>query len=117
MKRAVFLGLVLICIVVSWFLNGTKNTIDTGLKAGIEGMLLDNGRFPARPVWWQDDSVLAVGVIKKSDNHDQDAITVCSIAKEHGVTELLVEIYDILEIQQSDNWVRIGSANCAALVQ
>ncbi|WP_027856147.1 hypothetical protein [Marinobacterium jannaschii] len=117
MKRTLIILLVAACVGITIYLNKSSDQLSLSTKSEVEKSVLGLPTFPARPVWWQNDSVLAVGVVKKSDNHDQDAVTVCKIAKEHGVTDLLVEIYDIVEIQQNDNWTRIGSANCAAMAQ
>ena len=103
------------CIVVTWYFQKSTNLLSPDTKIMIEEAILNTDKFPARPVWWQDDSVLAVGVVKVQKNHDLDAADVCGIAAKHGVYDVLVEIYDVERIQRESDWVRIGSANCATL--
>ena len=115
MKRNIIILLIAASVAVTVYINSTKTLLEPEVKSQIENALLEQPEFPARPVWWEDDGLLAIGVVKKQDNHDADAKKACAVAAKFGVTDLKVEAYDILQIQQSDEWTMIGKANCKQL--
>ncbi|MBY4676582.1 hypothetical protein [Marinobacterium arenosum] len=117
MKRNLIILLIAACVGVTWYINSTQKGLDAALKSAVEQDILADERFPARPVWWEGDKVLAVGVVPQqgSENHDADAEKVCRILHKHGIGELLVEVYDVLKIQSEDDWQRIGSSRCPSL--
>ncbi|MGB0467818.1 MAG: hypothetical protein ACPGF7_09860 [Pontibacterium sp.] len=112
MKRNIIILLIAACVGITIYISSTKKPLETEVKSAIEAALLEQPEFPARPVWWEDDGVMAIGMVKKQDNHNVDAEKACKIAARFGVTKLKVEIYDVLLIQQSDDWELIGSAAC-----
>lgn len=112
MKRNIIILLIAACVGITLYINESTELIDSATKSRVEAAVLEDSRFPARPVWWESDSVLAVGVIKKTDNHDSDARDVCNIVRDAGIESMLVEMYDLQQIQRDDKWRRIGSARC-----
>lgn len=112
MKRNIILLLIVASVAVTLYIKYTTVLLDPNTKSRVEAALLQEPEFPARPVWWHDDTVLALGVMKKQFNHDMDAQKACQIALDNGVPRLKVEVYDLLKIQQEDDWKVIGSAGC-----
>lgn len=126
MKRNIIIILIAACVAVTWYVDSTVTLLDSALKSRVEAAVMADERFPARPVWWENDSVLAVGIVAKLDEsaiesesdisvHDDDAHSVCDILKGLRVGGLLVELYDVVKIQRQDDWVRVGAARCAKL--
>lgn len=112
MKRNIIILLIAASIGVTVYINSVTKLLEPEVKSAIEASLLAEPEFPARPVWWEDDRLLAIGVVKKQDNHDSDAQKACRVIKKHGVTDLVVEVYDVVQIQKLDEWTRIGRASC-----
>lgn len=75
-------------------------------------MLALDTQIAARPVWWEKGHRLGIGVIPDGTNRDEKARQVCHILLEHGITPAEVEVYDVLQIQNDDEWVQIGAARC-----
>lgn len=112
MKRTIIILLIAACVGVTVYINNSKVLLEPEVKSQLENALLELPEFPARPVWWDDDGVMAIGALNKLDNHDADAKKACQVAAKLGVTDLTVEVYDILKIQQFEEWMLIGKANC-----
>jgi len=112
MKRNLIILLIAACVGITLYINESQQPLDPALKTRVEAAVLEDSRFPARPVWWEVDTVLAVGMRKKADDHSADAADVCKMATQIGVTSLLVEIYDLEPIQLQNKWNRIGAARC-----
>lgn len=112
MKRTIIILLIAASVGITVFINFTKEPLSPELRSAVEEALLKEPEFPARPVWWEDDRLMAIGVVKKQENHDADAKKACSIARKLGVTELAVEVYDVLSIQSAKEWNLIGRADC-----
>lgn len=112
MKRNIILLLIAASVLVTLYIKYTAKPLDPALKAKVESAVMSLEQFPARPVWWHDDSVLAVGVVKKQHSHNSDAEEACKLALKQGVMKLKVEVYDLADLQQKDDWTLIGSASC-----
>lgn len=114
MKRNIIILLIAACVGITLYINKIKEgqKLDPVSKSQVEALVLADARFPARPVWWEDDSVLAVGVMKKQDDHSQDAKDICELIRSVGIKALLIEIYDLGPIQQKNDWQRIGVSRC-----
>jgi len=112
MKRNIIIALIALCVGITLYIERTTKTLEPGVKSRVEAAVLADERFPARPVWWENDSVLAVGVFKKQDDHSTDARDICKLVLAEGIESMLVEMYDIEKIQIEDDWQRIGSARC-----
>ncbi|UTW14079.1 hypothetical protein [Marinobacterium rhizophilum] len=82
------------------------------VRAALETQLAKDSRFPARPVWWQDGAILAVGMMPDGESQDAAARDVCRLLHAQGLMDTAVEIYDLQKIQQSDDWALIGRASC-----
>ena len=108
------LGIIfLISVTIVYFVYiSPDKSVPQEVKVKIDSALIQRPEFPAYPVWWADDTVLAVGIIKKQSNHNIEAIKACSIAAKYGVTNLIVELYDITKIEKNDEWELIGKARC-----
>jgi len=112
MKRNIIILLIALSVGVTVYINSTKQTLAPELKSQIENALLQEPEFPARPVWWEDDKLLALGVVKTQDDHSKDAEKACRVIAKHGVKDLKVELYDVVKIQKADEWTLIGKAFC-----
>jgi hypothetical protein len=78
----------------------------------VEAELARDARFPARPVWWQEGAILAVGMQADGQPKDAAALEVCELVLRQGVAEISVEVYDLDKIRQSEDWNLIGKASC-----
>lgn len=112
MKRKIIILLIAASVGVTIYINSVKTLLDPEVRSQLENALLEQPEFPARPVWWEDDSVMAIGVVNKNENHDAEAKKACQIAATFGITDLKVEVYDILKIQQFEEWTLIGQSSC-----
>ena len=82
-----------------------KNLVDEQIFA-IKGI-------PTNPVWWDNDKVLAIGVIDKPPPHTLlQALSACKVLERNGFYGMRVEVYDVLKIQKNDDWVKLKEINC-----
>jgi len=115
MKRTVIFLLIAASVAVTLYINQQTKQLDPEHKREIEQTLLENTLFPARPVWWSDDKILAIGIVPESLTGDAAAKKACQLLSDNGLTPesgLRVEVYDVLKIQKSDDWTLLGSSQC-----
>ena len=114
MKRTIIILLIAACVAVTLYINQTKKLIPPEVKVKIEQLLLDDPLFPARPVWWSDDKILALGIVANGISGDEAAKKACELltGRSLPVSGLLIEIYDVVKIQTADDWGLLGSAKC-----
>jgi len=114
MKRIIFIILVVLSGLVAYYVSSTSQILNDNQKISAENVLLDNNLFPARPVWWSDGKILAVGILPDSSTGDVAAQTACDllIAEQLPVSGLRIEVYDVLKIQNEDEWSLLGFAVC-----
>ena len=114
MKRIIFIILVVLSGLVAYYVSSTSQILNDNQKRSAENVLLDNNLFPARPVWWSDGKILAVGILPDSSTGDVAAQTACDllIAEQLPVSGLRIEVYDVLKIQNEDEWSLLGFAVC-----
>lgn len=112
MKRLILIVLIALSVGVTLYLNRQAEPVSAADRAALEIELARDARFPARPVWWQDGAILAVGMMPGEQSQDAAAQDVCSLLQQQGITGTSVEVYDLDKIRQSDNWDLIGRASC-----
>lgn len=112
MKRNIIILLIAASVGVSWYIANTKERLTSEMKITVENEILELPEFPARPVWWQDDSVLAIGVVADSVNPHHAAAEACKVLRAKGITATFVEIYDVVKIQKEDDWVKLAADGC-----
>ena len=114
MKRTIIILLIAACVAITLYINQTTKLLPPEVKAKIEQTLLSDSLFPARPVWWSDDKILALGVVPEKLNGDAAAQKACELLMNQSlpVSGLVIEIYDVIKIQKADDWSLLGSAAC-----
>jgi len=112
MKRTIIIILIAACVGVTWYIANSTVKLTPQAKSASENALLELEEFPARPVWWHDDSVMAIGVIADETNPHHAADKACQVLKSKGVTTVRVEIYDVVKIQKEDDWQKLASNTC-----
>jgi len=112
MKRNILILLIVLSVAITAFINLTNEPLSGDIRAKVEAELLQDKRFPARPVWWEDGEILAIGVMPDGVDLNKAAADVCPVLKKHGASQTSVEVYDILKIQQEDDWKLIAKASC-----
>lgn len=113
MKRTLIMLLIAACIGVTWYVVKTTRHLPAQVKAQAEAALLADALFPARPVWWQDDKILALGVVPDQvSSGEAAAARACRLLQGLPVAGLRVEVYDVLKIQHEDDWRLLGFAVC-----
>lgn len=114
MKRTIIILLIAASVAVTLYINQTKQLIAPEIKRKAENVLLQDALFPARPVWWEDDTILAVGILAENNQGDTAAQKACELMQGAllPVSGVRVEVYDVLKIQQNDDWTLLGSATC-----
>ncbi|WP_286239679.1 hypothetical protein [Neptuniibacter halophilus] len=112
MKRTIIILLIAACVGVTWYIANSTERLTPQQKSAVENALLELPEFPARPVWWQDDSVLAIGVIAGQVNPHQAAAKACNVLKSKGIFTTVVEIYDVVKIQKEDDWKQLAADSC-----
>ncbi|WP_415905248.1 hypothetical protein ACMXYW_03625 [Neptuniibacter sp. QD48_55] len=112
MKRNIIIILIAACVGVTWYIANTTERLTPQIKSAAENAILEQPEFPARPVWWHDDSVMAVGIVPGSVNPHHAASKACEIIKAKGVTTAIVEIYDVVKIQKEDDWDQLAADSC-----
>jgi len=112
-KRLMVLILIILSIGVTYYIETNKREVSAETRAKVEAELSQDPNFPARPVWWEKGHLLGVGVIHDGTNRDADAQKVCQILNKYGVQPASVNIFDVLKIQNDDEWEQIGAARCS----
>ena len=112
MKRIIIILLIAACVGVTWYIANTTERLTPQAKSAAENALLALEEFPARPVWWHDDSVMAIGVIADQVNPHHAADKACQVLKSKGIKTVSVEIYDVVKIQKEDDWQQLAAAGC-----
>jgi len=112
MKRTIIIILIAACVGVTWYIANSTVKLTPQAKSASENALLELEEFPARPVWWHDDSVLAIGVVADKTNPHHAADKACKVLKSKSVTTVRVEIYDVVKIQKEDDWQKLASNTC-----
>lgn len=112
MKRTIIIILIAACVGVTWYIVNTTERLSPEAKSRAESAILALPEFPARPVWWHDDSVMAAGIVADQHNPHQAAAKACDVLKANGVTTVKVEIYDVVKIQKEDDWKQIAADAC-----
>lgn len=112
MKRIILIALIALSVGVTLFLNQQQEAVPDPVRVALEQELMQDPRFPARPVWWHEGSILAVGMINDGGRKDGAAGDVCKLLQARGLNDTAVEVYDLLRIQQEDEWKLIGKASC-----
>lgn len=112
-KRLSILILVILSVVVTWYIEKGIPEVSIEVRDSVEAELTQNPVFPVTPVWWEKGHLLGVGVIPDGKNRDADARSVCQILNKHGVKPAEVHVFDVLQIQNDDNWEQIGGAVCS----
>jgi hypothetical protein len=114
MKRTIIFLLIAASVAVTLYINQTTKLLPPDVKIRIEQTLLDDPLFPARPVWWSDDKILALGIASHELTGDEAAKKACTLLSGRSlpVSGLLIEIYDVVKIQKSDDWNKLGAAKC-----
>ena len=115
MKKIIIILLIAASVGVTYYINSTTDTIDSVVKSEIEQTLLSDPRFPARPVWWEADAVLAVGIVKDEANFEQRAQVACDLIAPKLTKDVRVELYDVLAIQESKTWTLLAKQLCKPL--
>jgi hypothetical protein len=112
MKRIILIVLIALCVGVTLYLNRQTEPVPDGVRIVVESELARDARFPARPVWWQEGAILAVGMTADGQSKDGAAADVCGLLRRQGITDTSVEVYDLDKIRQSEQWDLIGRASC-----
>lgn len=112
MKRTIIILLIAACVGVTWYIANFKEKLTPQTKSAVENAILALGEFPARPVWWHDDAVLAIGVVPDQVNPNHAADKACKVLKSKGVTATSVEIYDVVKIQEESDWNQLAADSC-----
>lgn len=111
-KRLTILILIGLSVGVTWYIESNRPEVPLETRARVEAELAQNPTFPARPVWWDKGYRLGVGVVPDGSNRDADARSLCGLLSKYGIHKAQVEVYDVLQIQNDDEWVQIGGAVC-----
>lgn len=111
-KRLTILILIVLSVVVTLYIESGRPEVSAEVRARVEAEIMQDSTFPARPVWWDKGHRLGVGVIPDGTSRDSEARRVCALMLKHGITPAEVEVYDVLQIQNDDEWVRIGYGRC-----
>jgi len=112
-KRLMILILIILSIGVTYYIESNKREVSAETRAKVEADLAQDPTFPARPVWWEKGRLLGVGVVAEITDPDRAAVTACQILDRHGVRPVTVQVFDVLKIQNDDDWVQIGAAVCS----
>ncbi len=114
MKRILIFILIVISVAVAYYVSITSSILSKDQQITAESILHKSPLFPARPVWWSDGKILAVGILPDSSAGDAAAQTACDllIAEQLPVSGLRIEVYDVLKIQNEDEWSLLGFAVC-----
>ena len=100
---------------MTWYIANSTEPLSPQIKSAVENKLLELDEFPARPVWWHDDSVLAIGVLAGQTNPHQAADKACKVLASKGISSVSVEVYDVVKIQKEDEWKKLASDACKSV--
>ncbi|MBQ0782740.1 MAG: hypothetical protein KBT66_00770 [Amphritea sp.] len=115
-KKTIMVILVAITAAVTYYLYEEPLSLEK--RAVVEAELASQpDKYPATPVWWADGGVLAIGMLPREsgEKRNDSAKEICNILWKHDVNKTTVEVYDILQIQQTqdiDGQQLIGTADC-----
>lgn len=112
-KKTILILLVAITAAVTYFLY--DEPLSLAKRAAVEADLAAQpDKYPATPVWWSDGGILAIGMLPREngEKRNDSATEICQILWNNNVNKTVVEVYDILQIQKSDEWELIGAADC-----
>jgi hypothetical protein len=114
MKRIIILLLIVISALLTLAIQMDIDGLSDDVKLQAESTLQTDTLFPARPVWWNDDKILAVGIVPGEATGDAAAQKACELmlAENLPIQGLRVEVYDVLKIQREDDWSLLGFAIC-----
>ncbi|MEM5535000.1 hypothetical protein WNY58_01225 [Neptuniibacter pectenicola] len=115
MKRTIIIILIAACVGVTWYIANSTEPLSPQIKSAVENELLELDEFPARPVWWHDDSVLAIGVLVEQTNPHHAADKACKVLAAKGISSVSVEVYDVVKIQKEDEWKKLASDACKSV--
>ena len=112
-KKTILIALIAITVGVTYYLYKEPLSIEQRAKVEAE-LAQDPAKYPATPVWWSDGGILAVGMMPRESGEklNDSAQEICKHLWKYDVNRTVVEIYDILKIQDSDDWELIGAADC-----
>ncbi|MFY0655591.1 MAG: hypothetical protein JXR12_02320 [Neptunomonas phycophila] len=114
MKRIIFTILIVLSGLAAYYVKSTSQILSRSQQSSVDILIANSPLFPARPVWWSDGKILAVGILPDSSTGDAAAQTACDllIAEQLPVSGLRIEVYDVLKIQNEDEWSLLGFAVC-----
>ena len=111
-KRLLVLILIVLSVGVTWYIESGKREVPADLREKVAAEVMAQLKLPARPVWWDKGHRLGIGVVPDGSSRDAEAQDACAIMLQNGITPAEVEVYDVLQIQNDDEWVQIGAARC-----
>ncbi|TCK16426.1 hypothetical protein [Marinobacterium mangrovicola] len=111
-KRLMVLILIALSIGVTWYIESARKEVPAEVRDKVAAEVLQKLDLPAQPVWWDKGHRLGIGVIPDGSNRNAEARDACSIMLQNGITPAEVEVFDVLQIQNDDDWVQIGAARC-----
>ena len=112
-KRLTLLILIILAAGVTYYIESGKPEVSLQTRAQVESELAKDPTFPARPVWWDKGHILGVGVLPNGQNRNSDAEHVCQLLTRYNIKPAEVQVFDVLQIQNDDEWVQIGGAICS----
>lgn len=111
-KRLLVLILIILSIGVTWYIESSREEVPAEVREKVTAEVMQRLELPAQPVWWDKGHRLGIGVIPDGSSRDAEARAACSIMLQNGITPAEVEVFDVLQIQNDDEWVQIGAARC-----
>ncbi|WP_432696288.1 hypothetical protein ACQUQP_17320 [Marinobacterium sp. YM272] len=111
-KRLMVLILIALSIGVTWYIETGRKEVSAEVRDKVATEVMQTLDLPAQPVWWDKGRRLGIGVIPDGSNRDAEARDACSIMLQNGISPAQVEVFDVLQIQNDDEWVQIGAASC-----
>lgn len=112
-KRLSVVILIALSVAVTAYIEMGKPEVTPDIRAAVEAELAKDPTFPARPVWWDKGHLLGVGVLPNGEMRNDDAARVCQILTRFDIKPAEVQVFDVLQIQNDDEWVQIGGAICS----
>jgi hypothetical protein len=99
-------------ISMTFVVESSSKEIPLEIRKKVEFDLSKDPTFPARPVWWDKGHILGVGVLPNGQNRNSDAERVCQLLTRYDIKPAEVHVFDVLQIQNDDEWIQIGGAVC-----
>ena len=112
-KRFTLLILIALAVAVTYYIESGKAEVSLQTRAQVEAELAKDPTFPARPVWWDKGHILGVGVLPNGQNRNAEAERVCQLLARFNITPAEVQVFDVLQIQNDDEWEQIGGVVCS----